>query len=94
MNLSPSDMKNLLYHILSGKEFGVEKSGECLSRVVRAFLGKAGGWCGVGPSPRVPSYVGCACPVCSAQLLVLCSGPVRSCTLQQGDAEPVSGDQA
>ncbi|XP_064374080.1 phosphorylase b kinase regulatory subunit alpha, skeletal muscle isoform isoform X3 [Dromaius novaehollandiae] len=26
MNLSPSDMKNLLFHILSGKEFGVEKS--------------------------------------------------------------------
>ena len=28
MNLSPSNVKNLLYHILSGKEFGVEKSGE------------------------------------------------------------------
>lgn len=28
MNLSPSDMKNLLHHILSGKEFGVERSGE------------------------------------------------------------------
>ncbi|XP_051784917.1 phosphorylase b kinase regulatory subunit alpha, skeletal muscle isoform isoform X2 [Erpetoichthys calabaricus] len=26
MNLSPSDLKNLLHHILSGKEFGVEKS--------------------------------------------------------------------
>uniref|UniRef100_A0A8C6JZU8 Phosphorylase b kinase regulatory subunit n=1 Tax=Melopsittacus undulatus TaxID=13146 RepID=A0A8C6JZU8_MELUD len=26
MNLSPSDMKSLLYHILSGKEFGVERS--------------------------------------------------------------------
>ncbi|XP_061431766.1 LOW QUALITY PROTEIN: phosphorylase b kinase regulatory subunit alpha, liver isoform-like [Lethenteron reissneri] len=26
MNLSPSDMKNLLHHILSGKEFGVERS--------------------------------------------------------------------
>ncbi|XP_010140898.1 PREDICTED: phosphorylase b kinase regulatory subunit alpha, skeletal muscle isoform [Buceros rhinoceros silvestris] len=26
MNLSPSDMKRLLYHILSGKEFGVERS--------------------------------------------------------------------
>uniref|UniRef100_A0A8B9TS89 Phosphorylase b kinase regulatory subunit n=1 Tax=Anas platyrhynchos TaxID=8839 RepID=A0A8B9TS89_ANAPL len=26
MNLSPSDMKSLLFHILSGKEFGVEKS--------------------------------------------------------------------
>lgn len=30
MNLSPSNVKNLLYHILSGKEFGVEKSGESL----------------------------------------------------------------
>ena len=28
MNLSPSDMKNLLHHILSGKEFGVERSSE------------------------------------------------------------------
>nr|XP_033802021.1 phosphorylase b kinase regulatory subunit alpha, skeletal muscle isoform isoform X2 [Geotrypetes seraphini] len=26
MNLSPSDLKNLLHHILSGKEFGVERS--------------------------------------------------------------------
>ncbi|XP_044538930.1 phosphorylase b kinase regulatory subunit alpha, skeletal muscle isoform-like, partial [Gracilinanus agilis] len=26
MNLSPSALKNLLHHILSGKEFGVEKS--------------------------------------------------------------------
>ncbi|KAM9327209.1 phosphorylase b kinase regulatory subunit alpha, skeletal muscle isoform [Gastrophryne carolinensis] len=26
MNLSPSDMKSLLHHILSGKEFGVERS--------------------------------------------------------------------
>jgi hypothetical protein len=28
MNLSPSAMKNLLHHILSGKEFGVERSGK------------------------------------------------------------------
>lgn len=28
MSLSPFDMKNLLHHILSGKEFGVEKSSE------------------------------------------------------------------
>ena len=28
MNLSPFDMKNLLHHILSGKEFGVERSGK------------------------------------------------------------------
>lgn len=26
MNLSPFDMKSLLHHILSGKEFGVERS--------------------------------------------------------------------
>lgn len=38
MNLSPSDMKNLLYHILSGKEFGVERSGESQQR---ASWGKA-----------------------------------------------------
>lgn len=31
MNLSPFDMKNLLHHILSGKEFGVERSSESLS---------------------------------------------------------------
>lgn len=29
MSLSPFDMKNLLHHILSGKEFGVERSSEC-----------------------------------------------------------------
>lgn len=28
MNMSPSEMKNLLLHILSGKEFGVQKSGK------------------------------------------------------------------
>lgn len=28
MSLSPFDMKNLLHHILSGKEFGVERSSE------------------------------------------------------------------
>lgn len=28
MSLSPSELKNLLHHILSGKEFGVERSGE------------------------------------------------------------------
>lgn len=35
MNLSPSDMKNLLHHILSGKEFGVERSSEsdCLKHL-------------------------------------------------------------
>lgn len=30
MSLSPFDMKNLLHHILSGKEFGVERSSEFL----------------------------------------------------------------
>lgn len=30
MNLSPFDMKNLLHHILSGKEFGVERSSNIL----------------------------------------------------------------
>lgn len=29
MSLSPSELKNLLHHILSGKEFGVQRSGEC-----------------------------------------------------------------
>jgi hypothetical protein len=33
MNLSPFDMKNLLHHILSGKEFGVERSGESVLQV-------------------------------------------------------------
>lgn len=28
MSLSPSELKNLLHHILSGKEFGVQRSGE------------------------------------------------------------------
>lgn len=28
MNMSPSELKNLLHHILSGKEFGLMKSGE------------------------------------------------------------------
>lgn len=28
MSLSPFEMKNLLHHILSGKEFGVERSSE------------------------------------------------------------------
>lgn len=28
MSLSPFGMKNLLHHILSGKEFGVERSSE------------------------------------------------------------------
>uniref|UniRef100_A0A8C6XW03 Phosphorylase b kinase regulatory subunit n=1 Tax=Naja naja TaxID=35670 RepID=A0A8C6XW03_NAJNA len=31
MSLSPSHMKSLLHHILSGKEFGVERSGEPLA---------------------------------------------------------------
>ncbi len=34
MSLSPFDMKNLLHHILSGKEFGVERSSEYQSTLV------------------------------------------------------------
>ncbi|XP_069604774.1 phosphorylase b kinase regulatory subunit alpha, skeletal muscle isoform isoform X1 [Ranitomeya imitator] len=33
MNLSPSDMKSLLHHILSGKEFGVERSVRSVDRM-------------------------------------------------------------
>lgn len=47
MNLSPSDMKSLLFHILSGKEFGVEKSGES--------LGRAGSWSGAWPALVSPA---------------------------------------
>ncbi|KAF2981329.1 hypothetical protein EK904_010773 [Melospiza melodia maxima] len=36
MNLSPSDMKSLLYHILSGKEFGVERSAVSVVLVLSA----------------------------------------------------------
>lgn len=32
MSLSPSELKNLLHHILSGKEFGVQRSGQCTGR--------------------------------------------------------------
>ena len=28
LNLSPSELKNLLYHILSGKEFRIDQDGE------------------------------------------------------------------
>lgn len=31
MSLSPSELKNLLHHILSGKEFGVQRHGQLLS---------------------------------------------------------------
>lgn len=47
MNLSPSDMKSLLFHILSGKEFGVEKSGES--------LGRASSWSGLWPALVSPA---------------------------------------
>lgn len=30
MSLSPSELKNLLHHILSGKEFGVQRSGQSI----------------------------------------------------------------
>ncbi|XP_065499351.1 phosphorylase b kinase regulatory subunit alpha, skeletal muscle isoform isoform X2 [Caloenas nicobarica] len=38
MNLSPSDMKSLLYHIISGKEFGVEKSVRSVDSSVTAAI--------------------------------------------------------
>ncbi|KAK2545173.1 Phka1 [Columba livia] len=38
MNLSPSDMKSLLYHIVSGKEFGVEKSVRSVDSSVTAAI--------------------------------------------------------
>uniref|UniRef100_A0A8C5T1B1 Phosphorylase b kinase regulatory subunit n=1 Tax=Laticauda laticaudata TaxID=8630 RepID=A0A8C5T1B1_LATLA len=48
MSLSPSHMKNLLHHILSGKEFGVERSGEPLA--------SGGGWGGKRASWRSESW--------------------------------------
>src|SRR4029434_7742810 len=45
MSLSPSELKNLLHHILSGKEFGVQKSGECdLCVCVHTVVQKSGEW--------------------------------------------------
>lgn len=38
LNLSPFEMKNLLYHILSGKEFAVS-SGELTEKASRSLLG-------------------------------------------------------
>lgn len=40
MSLSPSELKNLLHHILSGKEFGVQRSGEraCPNHFVHSFI--------------------------------------------------------
>ncbi|KAM9179693.1 phosphorylase b kinase regulatory subunit alpha, skeletal muscle isoform 1-T1 [Mergus octosetaceus] len=38
MNLSPSDMKSLLFHILSGKEFGVEKSVQSVDSLVTTAI--------------------------------------------------------
>uniref|UniRef100_A0A669PN15 Phosphorylase b kinase regulatory subunit n=1 Tax=Phasianus colchicus TaxID=9054 RepID=A0A669PN15_PHACC len=38
MNLSPSNVKNLLYHILSGKEFGVEKSVRSVDSLVTTAI--------------------------------------------------------
>lgn len=29
LNLSPSELKNLIYHILSGKEFRIDQDSEC-----------------------------------------------------------------
>lgn len=33
MGMSPSELKNLLHHILSGKEFGVQRSGESVKPI-------------------------------------------------------------
>lgn len=33
MSLSPSELKNLLHHILSGKEFGVQRHGQLLGMI-------------------------------------------------------------
>lgn len=83
MNLSPSDMKNLLYHILSGKEFGVEKSGESQQR---ASWDKAE--CRVWPYLRVPTWEGCPCfPPCSVQMLQHWRGPAGSSALHKDSAE-------
>ncbi|XP_052529415.1 phosphorylase b kinase regulatory subunit alpha, skeletal muscle isoform isoform X3 [Tympanuchus pallidicinctus] len=38
MNLSPSNVKSLLYHILSGKEFGVEKSVRSVDSLVTTAI--------------------------------------------------------
>lgn len=78
MNLSPSDMKSLLFHILSGKEFGVEKSGES--------LGRASSWSGLWPalvSPAVENV-----PVLLPVQRSFCTAAV------QGGAEQVSQDEA
>uniref|UniRef100_A0A672LIF8 Phosphorylase b kinase regulatory subunit n=1 Tax=Sinocyclocheilus grahami TaxID=75366 RepID=A0A672LIF8_SINGR len=37
MNMSPSEMKNLLVHILSGKEFGVQKSGKYINPLQASY---------------------------------------------------------
>lgn len=48
MNLSPFDMKSLLHHILSGKEFGVERSGESVQST------SWGPTCGSAPLSAAP----------------------------------------
>lgn len=83
MNLSPSDMKNLLYHILSGKEFGVERSGESQQR---ASWGKAE--CRAWPDLHVPICEECPCfPPCSAQMLQYWKCPAGSSALREDSAE-------
>lgn len=83
MNLSPSDMKSLLYHILSGKEFGVERSGELQQR---ASQGKAE--CTAWPDLPVPTFERCPCSrPCSAQMLQYWRGPAGSSALHNDRAE-------
>ncbi|XP_075018775.1 phosphorylase b kinase regulatory subunit alpha, skeletal muscle isoform isoform X3 [Calonectris borealis] len=75
MNLSPSDMKSLLYHILSGKEFGVERS----VRSVDSSLTTAISICEVGA-------VGATKPE-RAGIVRLKSEIKQPLSLQSGDTE-------
>lgn len=84
MNLSPSDMKSLLYHILSGKEFGVERSGESCSREHLGAKLECRAW----PHPHVPTCEECPCSLpCSAQMLQYWRGPAGSSALHKNSAE-------
>ncbi|NWH15439.1 KPB1 kinase, partial [Grus americana] len=77
MNLSPSDMKSLLYHILSGKEFGVERS----VRSVDSSLTTAVSICEVGAvgatKPERAGIVRLKSEI--KQHKLLSSGGLRSC---------------
>uniref|UniRef100_A0A8C7UXI4 Phosphorylase b kinase regulatory subunit n=1 Tax=Oncorhynchus mykiss TaxID=8022 RepID=A0A8C7UXI4_ONCMY len=53
MNMSPSELKNLLHHILSGKEFGLMKSGEDIFNHQLTILRQGRG----GHQPRQEDHV-------------------------------------